>query len=107
MSTNNTEALRADAERNGAILARIALRPNMINVNTAEAQLLAARISLQNQASDLERYKQLRAQKIISESQFDQYTTSYNLQKEAVSSAEKISGTVASTRPSPVLSPLR
>ena len=74
--------------KKGAILARIALRPNMINVNTAEAQLLAARISLQNQASDLERYKQLRAQKIISESQFDQYTTSYNLQKEAVSSAE-------------------
>ena len=39
--------------KKGAIIARIALRPNMINVNTAESQLLAARISLQNQAADL------------------------------------------------------
>ena len=32
--------------KKGDILARIALRPNMINVNTAEAQLLSARINL-------------------------------------------------------------
>ena len=54
--------------KKGDILARIALRPNMINVNTAEAQLLSARINLQNQAADLDRYEKLRAQKVISES---------------------------------------
>src|ERR1700704_2565986 len=32
--------------KKGAILARIALRPSMINVNQAEAQLQSARISL-------------------------------------------------------------
>ena len=37
--------------RRGDILARIALRPNMLNVNTAEANLLSAKINLQNQTT--------------------------------------------------------
>jgi HlyD family secretion protein len=74
--------------KKGDIIARIALRPNMINVNTAEAQLLSARINLQNQAADLDRYEKLRAQKVISESEYNQFRTNYNLQKEAVESAE-------------------
>ncbi len=74
--------------KKGAIIARIALRPNMINVNTAESQLLAARISLQNQAADLQRYEKLRVQRVISELQYNEFLTSSNLQKEAVASAE-------------------
>jgi HlyD family secretion protein len=74
--------------KKGSIIARIALRPSMINVNTAEAQLLSARINLQNQATDLDRYEKLRAQKVISESEYNQFVTNYNLQKEAVTSAE-------------------
>jgi HlyD family secretion protein len=74
--------------KKGNIIARIALRPNMINVNTAEAQLLSAKINLQNQSADLERYEKLRAQKVISESEYNQFVTNHNLQKEAVTSAE-------------------
>ncbi len=74
--------------KKGAIIARISLRPNMLNVSSAEAQLLAARINLRNQTADLERYKKLLAQHVISESQFNQYVTNYDLQKEAVTSAE-------------------
>lgn len=74
--------------KKGAILARIALRPNMINVNSAESQLLAAKISLQNQAADLQRYEKLRTQRVISELQFNEFQTNYDLQKEAVASAE-------------------
>jgi HlyD family secretion protein len=74
--------------KKGAIIARISLRPNMVNVNSAESQLLAARISLRNQETDIERYRRLLSQKVISESQFNQYMTDYNLQKEAVASAE-------------------
>lgn len=74
--------------KQGDIIARIALRPNMINVNQAEAQLLSARINLQNQAAEFERYKKLRAQNLISESEFNQFLTNYELQKEAVTSAE-------------------
>jgi HlyD family secretion protein len=74
--------------KKGAIIARIALRPNMINVSKAEADVVAAKISLQKQAADFERYKQLRAQRLISDTQFTQYSTDYELQKEAVASAE-------------------
>ena len=74
--------------KKGTIIARISLRPNMLNVASAEAQLMQARINLQNQATDMQRYQKLLADKIISESQFRQYETNYNLQKEAVASAE-------------------
>jgi HlyD family secretion protein len=74
--------------RKGAVIARIALRPNMLNVSSAEAQLLSAKINLRNQETDLERYRKLVAQAVISEAQFNQYLTNYNLQKEAVAAAE-------------------
>ncbi len=74
--------------KKGAILARIALRPNAVNVSQAEAQLQSARINLQNQQKDLERYRKLVADGVISELQFNQYSTTYEVQKEAVSSAE-------------------
>ncbi len=74
--------------KKGAVIARISLRPNMLNVSEAEAQVASARINLRNQAADLERYKKLLATKVISESQFNQYTTNYDLQKQAVASAE-------------------
>ena len=74
--------------KKGAIIARIALRPNMLNVSQAESQLQTAKLSLKNQAVDLERYKKLQTQGIISQSQYNQYVTNYDLQKEAVESAE-------------------
>jgi HlyD family secretion protein len=60
----------------------------MLNVSSAEAQVAAARINLRNQAADLERYKKLLETKVISESQYNQYVTNYDLQKQAVASAE-------------------
>jgi HlyD family secretion protein len=74
--------------KKGAIIARISLRPNMLNVASAEAELLQARINLQNQATDMQRYQKLLTDRVISESQFRQYETNYNLQREAVASAE-------------------
>jgi HlyD family secretion protein len=74
--------------RKGDIIARISLRPNMLNVNSAESQLQTSKINLRNQALDLERYRKLFTDRVISETQFNQYTMNYNLQKEAVDSAE-------------------
>ena len=42
--------------KKGDIVARISLRPNMLSVSSAEAQLETAKINLRNQALDLERY---------------------------------------------------
>jgi HlyD family secretion protein len=60
----------------------------MLNLSSAEAQLETAKINLRNQALDLERYKKLAAQGVISESQFNQYSVNYDVQKEAVDSAQ-------------------
>jgi HlyD family secretion protein len=74
--------------KKGDVIARISLRPNMLNLSSAESQLASARINLRNQALDLERYKKLAAQGVISESQFNQYSMNYDVQKEAVDSAQ-------------------
>jgi HlyD family secretion protein len=74
--------------KKGQILARISLRPSMLNVSQAESQLQSAKLNLSNQATDLERYRKLAKDGIISQSQFNQYQTTYDMQKEAVASAE-------------------
>jgi HlyD family secretion protein len=74
--------------KRGAVLARISLRPSMLNVSAAEAQLASAKINLRNQATELDRNKKLLAQNLISESAYNRFATDYDLQKEAVSSAE-------------------
>jgi len=74
--------------KKGQVVARIALRPSMLNVSQAESQLQSAKLNLQNQAADLERYRKLASQGVISQSQFNTYSTNYDLQKEAVASAE-------------------
>src|SRR4030095_14236765 len=58
--------------KKGQVIARIALRPNMLNVSQAESQLQSARLNLQNQASELERNRKLAQQGVISQSVFDQ-----------------------------------
>jgi len=60
----------------------------MLNVNNAETQLRNAKMNLQNQELEVERRRKLFEQKLISESEFNQSNLTYNLQKEAVASAE-------------------
>lgn len=74
--------------KKGTTLARIALRPNMISVSQAEAQLQSAKTSLKNQALDLERYRGLLQQKLIPDLEFNKHQTDYKLQEEAVAAAE-------------------
>ncbi len=74
--------------KKGATLARIQLRPNMISVSQAEAQVQSAKTNLRNQAADLVRYKSLLQQKLISELEFNKHQTEFSLQEEAVAAAE-------------------
>ncbi len=75
--------------KKGAIIARISLRPNMLNVSAAEAQVQSAKINLRNQTAEFERHKKLLAQKLISRiGSSTQFATNYDLQKEAVAAAE-------------------
>jgi HlyD family secretion protein len=74
--------------KKGQTIARISLRPNMISVSQAEAQVQSAKTSLKNQALDLQRYKGLLQQKLISDLEFNKHQTDYQLQEEAVAAAE-------------------
>ena len=74
--------------KKGTTIARISLRPNMISVSQAEAQVQSAKTSLKNQALDLQRYKGLLQQKLISDLEFNKHQTDYQLQEESVAAAE-------------------
>ena len=74
--------------KKGDVLAKITLRPNMLNVNSAESQVQSAKINLQNSESEYNRQKKLFAQKLISESEYNKFLVTYNLQREALSNAE-------------------
>ncbi len=74
--------------KRGEILAKITLRPNMLNVNTAESQVQSAKINLQNSLFEYNRQKELFSQKLISESEYNKFLVSYNLQRESLNNAE-------------------
>lgn len=72
----------------GDIIAKITLAPNMVMLNQAESQLETAKINLQNATDEYERQKKLFADKLISTSEYNKFLLNYDLQKEAVTSAE-------------------
>jgi len=74
--------------KKGDLIAKITLRPNMMQVSQAESQLQSANISLQNAETEFNRQKKLFQQKLISESDFNKSQMTYNLQKESVKSAQ-------------------
>ncbi|RYY01176.1 MAG: efflux RND transporter periplasmic adaptor subunit [Gammaproteobacteria bacterium] len=74
--------------KQGDLIAKIALRPNMMQVSQAESQLESANINLLNAKLEFDRQKKLYAQKLISESDFNKSQMTYNLQKESVVSTQ-------------------
>lgn len=74
--------------KKGDLIARITLAPNMVMLNNAESQLQSAQINLKNAEDELERQKKLYADKLISVSEYNRFLLTYNLQREAVESAE-------------------
>lgn len=74
--------------KKGDILAKITLRPSMLQVNQAESQLESAKINLHNTEIEYQRQKKLYEKKLISISEYNKFVLNYDLQREAVTSAE-------------------
>ncbi|MDQ2078155.1 efflux RND transporter periplasmic adaptor subunit [Marinimicrobium sp. ABcell2] len=72
----------------GDLIARIRLIPNMEHLNQAQSQLESARINFRNAERELQRQQRLFADKLISESEYNRFMLTYELQKEAVKAAE-------------------
>lgn len=72
----------------GDLIARIKLIPDMEHLNQAQSQLQTARINLRNTERELQRQKRLFEQNLISESEYNSFLLSYELQQESVAAAE-------------------
>ena len=72
----------------GALVAKIRIMPNMVLVDQAETKVRSAQISLANAASEAERFKQLYAQNLISQTEFNQYQLAAQLRKAELDAAE-------------------
>jgi len=73
--------------KNGDLLAKIRIIPDMVNLNNAESQLNTARINYENAKQEKERQAQLFEKKFISEFDYDQYVLEFNLAEERLESA--------------------
>lgn len=73
--------------REGDLLAKIRIIPDMERLSAAESQLETARISLNNASRELERARKLFGEKLISETELNKYELDYALQRETVSAA--------------------
>jgi HlyD family secretion protein len=71
-----------------ALLAKIQIIPNVVNLNQAEASLRLAEISLETAKSELERLTKLRAQNLVSETDFAQQQLSFRLRQQERETAE-------------------
>ena len=77
-----------DSVDKGALLAKIQIIPNMERLNAAESQLEKARLNFENAKKELARQHTLYKDGLIPEFEYNKYRHDFNLQQEAVSSAE-------------------
>ncbi len=85
---DNLNVQEGDIVKQGDVLARLALVPNMVALNNADSQLQAARINFENSRSEHERQIALFERQLISESEYRQSLLSLDLKREAYQAAE-------------------
>lgn len=72
----------------GALLAKIQIIPDAVNVNRAEAALRSARLQHQTLQKELARFRKLRDQGLLSEGDYVQQELAFKLRAEEVEAAE-------------------
>jgi HlyD family secretion protein len=74
--------------KHGDLIAKIKVIPNMTNLNNAENRVNRAQISLNNAQKDFDRNKPLYEQKVISQQDYQRFTTALENAKEEVSASK-------------------
>ncbi len=77
-----------DEIKEGQLIAKIKIIPDVVALNNAEARLKEAIINFKNSEKELGRQKKLFEEKVISEFEYNQYLLSYNLNQQQVDAAE-------------------
>ena len=74
--------------KQGALVAKVRIMPNMVQVDTAEAKVRSAQISFESAKAEAERFRQLFGQNLISQTEFNQYQLAAHLRKAELDAAE-------------------
>jgi len=74
--------------KQGAMVAKVRIMPNMVQVDAAEAKVRGAEISYESAKAEAERFRQLYAQSLISQTEFNQYRLAEQLRKADLDAAQ-------------------
>jgi HlyD family secretion protein len=77
-----------DLVKEKALLARIQIIPNVVNVNQAEASVRSAQISLETAKKEFERLTKLKEQGLLNQSDYAQQELNFKLRQEELESSE-------------------
>ena len=69
------------------LLARIQIIPNMVALNNAESAVRSAQIGFDNAQSQMQRYQQLFDQKLMNETEFNQFKVGFDLKRQELETA--------------------
>jgi HlyD family secretion protein len=70
------------------LLAKIQIIPNVVALNNAESGVRAAQISFDNAQSQMQRYQQLFDQKLMNETEFNQFKVGFDLRRQELEAAQ-------------------
>lgn len=74
--------------KEGDVIAKVKIIPDMINLNAAESRLNQAKLNFENQKLEFERQKQLYEKEVISESTYQTAELAYRTAKEEMETAQ-------------------
>ena len=74
--------------KQGALVAKVRIMPNMVLVDTAEAKVRSAQINFESAKAEAERFRLLFAQNLISQTEFNQYQLAAQLRRAELDAAE-------------------
>jgi HlyD family secretion protein len=74
--------------KDGALLARIQIIPDLVKVNQAEGYVRAARIGFDSSKKEMERFEQLREESAISDAEYSKQEATFKLREQEVDAAE-------------------
>ncbi|MEM7551401.1 MAG: efflux RND transporter periplasmic adaptor subunit [Bacteroidota bacterium] len=74
--------------KNGQLIAKIKIIPDVVALNNAQANLEQAIINFKNSDKELKRQRQLLDDKVISEFEYNQFLLTYNLNEQQVEAAQ-------------------
>jgi HlyD family secretion protein len=77
-----------DSVKERQLLAKIQIIPNIVALNNAESAVRSAQIGLDNAQTQLQRYHQLFDQKLMNETEFNQFKLSFDLKRQELETAQ-------------------